>query len=416
MAVTITSSSLPPQTGGIASSSSLTVVANTKKLIFFIALDNSNTTTNNIAPSVVSWNGVNATLVGNTPSDASSPFGQPQWVYEINNPTAGTGTATVNHATQYHHITIAAIVSPTPVTVTYSDFNTRGTGTSFSRSMPSSAGDTVLYSVLADALNGTDVVANNGSVELVVTGGSSRQLLRLSKTTSSGLISSENWTLTTSQRYSAVAVNIADGVYQVDSVNGSSSNPAINVDSVNTANTTGIGTITSLNISDGTRSISPSVNMPSGDGTFSFTWPYSDGTIAPLFDVPVTATFGDGVRTVSIVGTYPIPSNYSSVTFIGATNLSPYHLGSVLTLLDEQRFYWPNGIIISSDGSLDMNGLSSPYVLNGLLHNTHTGGDGSIVAVTLTINVTGGGSVDTKPSTTRLITTPVSMLITKSVT
>lgn len=189
----------------------------------------------------------------------------------------------------------------------------------------------------------------------------------------------------------------------VDDINGSSSNPAIDVSSSNTANTTGFGTITTLTISDGTRSLAAIPSMPSGDGTFTFTWPYADGVIAPLFG-SVTATFGDGTNSAAMVGNTPVPTGYASVTFAGATDISEYYLGHVLTLPDSSRMYYPttNGAVIGADGSLEFATL--PYTLNAMLHNVNSGGDGTITSVTVTITESGAVIVDGGGLTTRGLT------------
>lgn len=372
MAIPVTSVVPAPNAAGVASTASVTVAANTKLMLFFIALDNSNSAANNTPPSVVSWNGVTATLVTNIVTDTGAPFGQCQYLYKIENPTPGTGTATVNHATQYHHQIILNLVSTNVLTPTYSVNTVRGTGTAPSISMTSAVGDLTLFSIAADALDPTGVVANNGSTQVNVTGGASRQTYRVSSSISAGATNSENWTLASSQRYSALAVNIVEGLVIVDSINGSGSNPTIDVAGSNTASTTGLGTITSLSVSDGTRAISATPSMPSGDGTFAFTWPYADGVVAPLFGA-VTATFNDGSRSAAMAGTMLLPATHASVTFSGATDISEHHLGHVLTLTDGKRLYYPttNGAVVNADGSMAFNTL--PHTLNAMLHDVTTG-------------------------------------------
>lgn len=174
----------------------------------------------------------------------------------------------------------------------------------------------------------------------------------------------------------------------VDDINGDTVNPDIDVAATNTATTTGLGTITSLTIGDGTRTLAAIPSMPSGDGTFAFTWPYADGVVAPLFG-SVTATFGDGTNSAAMVGNTPVPSGYASVTFSGATDIGDYYLGHALTLPDGMRMYYPiaNGAVVNPDGSLGFTSL--PYTFNTMLHNVHSGGDGTITSVTVDITATG---------------------------
>lgn len=388
---TFTVSTITAGTG--LQSSSVTVAANTKELWFVIALDNSNSAANNVPPSEVSWNSVNASLVDNTVIDSVSPFGQCMWLYKIIAPTPGTGLATVNHSSsQFHHQFLIAIVNTGDITTNVGVNTIRGTGTSTSLTVDSSNGDDSLFFLAVDSIDFANISDSNGTL-IGSTGGASRQSLVAYKVNSSGMSNTENFSWTASQRYAGFALNVADGVHRVDSINGSSSNPTINVAGVNTALTTGMGTITGATISDGTRTGNAIPNMPSGDGSFSFTWPYADGDIRPLFDVPVTAKFTDGTRYVSMAGTYPLPSNYNTVTWLGATNISPYHLGSVLTLTDGNFMHYENAYVsINQDGSMSfILGTTFPYVINGLLQDATSGvitrviitvaSDGAVISV-----------------------------------
>lgn len=390
MAITYIATTITAAAGGtVGTSTSFSTDANTRALLFFIYADASNTAANNTNPSEVSWNGINATLVAKV-ANSVSPLGQMQFIYKIDNPVVGTAQARVNHATQFHHHSVFRISAALPVTISASTINFN-TNTAPSSSITAASGCTVLHSVVADGRNLADITINGGSTLAWSDGSSSRQAAKISVvSTSSGGTESESWTLSASSRWSASSVTIVEGVVAVDTINGSSSNPSIDVSGTNTATTSGLGTITSISISDGTRALSAIPAMPSGDGSFTFTWPYADGVVAPLFG-SVTATFSDGLDTAAMVGTTSIPSGYASVTFTGATDISEYHLGHVLTLTDEKMLYYPttNGAVISTDGSLSFTTL--PYTLNAMLHNVHSGGDNTITSVT--IEITSGGEV-----------------------
>jgi hypothetical protein len=390
MAISYIATTITAAAGGtVGTSTSFSTDANTRALLFFIYADASNTAANNTNPSEVSWNGINATLVAKV-ADSVSPLGQMQFIYKIDNPGIGTAQARANHATQFHHHSVFRISAALPVTINASTINFN-TGTAPSSSITAASGCTVLHSVVADGRNLADITINGGSTLAWSDGSSSRQAAKISAIASSGGgTESESWTLTASSRWSAASVTIVEGVIAVDTINGSSSNPSIDVSGTNTATTSGLGTITSISMSDGTRALSAIPSMPSGDGSFAFTWPYADAVIAPLFG-SVTTTFGDGANAAAIVGTTAIPSGYASVTFVGATDISSSHLGHVLTLTDGKRMYYPttNGAVINADGSLAFTTL--PYTLNAMLHNVHSGGDNTITSVT--IDITGIGEV-----------------------
>ena len=392
MSSTFTQAVLSAAAAGVNSSGSVVVPANTKMMFFFVCADASNTAANNIDPATVSWNSINATKLFKIANNASGT-GQCLTVYGIANPAAATSTAIVNHSGQFHHQAIVCVANTQPLTITFSADTFYGTTSTPSVSIASAVGDQTIFMVLSDSLTGPSQITIDGSSTLLSSDGGTRQTFKISTSTSTGTTQSESWTLASAQRTSAVAINIHEGVVQVDSINGSASNPAIDVSATNTATTTGLGDITSITVSDGTRSINPTPNMPSGDGNFAFTWPYTDGITAPIFGTPVTATFSDGANSAAMAGTYPLPSNYNTVTWLGATNISPYHLGSVLTLTDGNFMHYENAYVsINQDGSMSfILGTTFPYVINGLLQDATSGvitrviitvaSDGAVISV-----------------------------------
>lgn len=413
MASTFTQAVLSAGAAGLNSSGSVVVPANTKMMFFFVCADASNTAANNIDPNIVSWNSINATKLFKIANNASGT-GQCLTVYGIANPAAATSTAIVNHSGQFHHQAIVCVANTQTLTITFSADTFYGTTSTPSVSIASAVGDQTIFMVLSDGLTGPSQITINGSSTLLSSDGGTRQTFKISTSTSTGTTQSESWTLASAQRTSALAINIHEGVVQVDTINGASSNPAIDVSATNTATTTGLGDITSITVSDGTRSISPTPNMPSGDGTFAFAWPYTDGVTAPIFGTPVTATFSDGIKSAAMTGTYPLPSDYNSVTWLGATNLSPHHLGSVLTLVDGNFMHYPNSnVTINPDGYMSfILGTIFPYDINGLLQDATTGvitrvtvtvsADGTIIGVAFAKKITATKLTATKLTATKL--------------
>lgn len=186
--------------------------------------------------------------------------------------------------------------------------------------------------------------------------------------------------------------NIIDSVSvataTVESINGISTNPPVIAGEVNIVDTTDVGTVSSITVSDGTRTISGTPNMPNGDGSFTLPFPYAEGSIVPLFGA-VTTTFIGVLGVGAKASILTLATDWRAVVFSAATNISSEHLGSVLSLSDNMRFYYPavNGAVIDSDGVMEFTIL--PYTFLGLLHKTHSGGDYSIEHVTLAIEANG---------------------------
>jgi len=176
---------------------------------------------------------------------------------------------------------------------------------------------------------------------------------------------------------------------EVTDVNGAGTTKTnVDVGATSTVTTTGMGTITSVTATGGGFSSSATPAMPAGVGSITWAWPWADGSIqAPFGDVSMV--FADGSTTATITETLTIPTTNNSVTMLGATDLSEYHLGHVLTIPDDLLIYYPNanGVIILPNGHVSA--LSLPHTLNILLHNLQPGGDGSIDVVSITLNDAG---------------------------
>lgn len=198
-----------------------------------------------------------------------------------------------------------------------------------------------------------------------------------------------------SNRYGdAVNILINGLAITIDTINGDSSNPDIDVTASNTATTTGLGTVTACTFTDSSGFVSTATpSMPSGDGSFVFAWPWADGSQQAKFG-SVTASMTDGTLTATLPSNMPLPATYSSTTWSGATDLGEFYLGHYLTLTNDNRVYYPTvvdgvTVTINPDGWMSFSSL--PVTVPLLLHDCRSGGTG--VITTKTLYVTSGGAV-----------------------
>lgn len=206
----------------------------------------------------------------------------------------------------------------------------------------------------------------------------------------------KTWTaFVPSNQYGAGVNIIINGLaITIDTINGDSSNPDIDVTASNTATTTGLGTITATTFTDSSGFVSTATpTMPSGDGSFVFVWPWADGTQQAKFG-SVTASVTDGTLTATLPANLALPSTYSSTTWSGATDLGEFYLGHYLALTNDNRVYYPTvvdgcTVTINADGWMSFSSL--PVTVPLLLHDCRTGGTGLITTKTLV--VTAGGAV-----------------------
>lgn len=187
---------------------------------------------------------------------------------------------------------------------------------------------------------------------------------------------------------------ITSPLMSIDTINSDSSNPDIDVTASNTATTTGLGTITACTFTDSSGFVSTATpTMPSGDGSFVFTWPWADGSQQAKFG-SVTASMTDGTLSATLPSNMPLPSTYSSTTWSGATDLGEFYLGHYLTLTNDNSVYYPTvvegtTVTINADGWMSFSSL--PVTVPLLLHDCRSGGTG--VITTKTLIVTEGGAV-----------------------
>ncbi len=176
----------------------------------------------------------------------------------------------------------------------------------------------------------------------------------------------------------------------VTDVNGAGTTKTpVNVGSTSTVTCSGMGNITSVTATGTSGFVSNAIpSMPSGVGTISWSWPWADGSIQAQFG-DVSMVFSDGATTATITETLTLPSSHSPVTLSGATNLSPYHLGSVLTLDDDKKIYYANanGVVILPNGAISSSKV--PLDIDMLLHSVQGGGDGSITRIVVSLTSSG---------------------------
>jgi hypothetical protein len=173
---------------------------------------------------------------------------------------------------------------------------------------------------------------------------------------------------------SATSVNYEyAGAYSIDTINGESVNPAIDVSAINTATKTGLGTVTAMTMSNGSRSISGTPTMVGGNVSFGLPWPWADNSVVPPFG-PVTITFTDTLgnsATKSSIAS--VPSGYAETVWSGATDLGDYYLGHFVALPNGNKIWYQTapGITFSPNGLITANSI--PATVNAMLYDSGTG-------------------------------------------
>lgn len=201
----------------------------------------------------------------------------------------------------------------------------------------------------------------------------------------------------TSRYGNAVNIIINGLAITIDTINGDGSTPDVDVTASNTATTTGLGTITACTFTDSSGFVSTATpTMPSGDGSFVFTWPWVDGSQQAKFG-SVTASMTDGTVTATLPANLALPATYSSTAWSGATDLGEFYLGHYLTLTDTNRVYYPtvvDGITVTINPDGWMSFSSLPVAVPLLLHDCRSGGTGVITTKTLIVTESGAVVVD----------------------
>jgi len=199
--------------------SSYTVPAGVDFLYIYVYADNGNVTSP--LPDLVEWNSIAATLVSAIPTDAGGT-GQLHFVYRIPAPAAATGNLRARHPTIQFGVAAACVSCDGTLTVTTSAFN-YANSTSASASVASTSGNTTLFSLTVNNVDGTSVSETGGQTVLSEGGTAANAMHQLSQEVSSGVTNSATWTISAAQRWSAIAINFHETSQAVVSINGGAS-------------------------------------------------------------------------------------------------------------------------------------------------------------------------------------------------
>ena len=309
MTITVVNSGkFSPQTGGANRNGSVTIPADTKIFYCHIFGDATNSTANSTLPSVVTLNGVSMTYVTQTPINNPSPTGQVQFLYKVENPSAGTFTLSVT-TTQYFFVAFECVVSTNPVIATIGTVN-YATSTTPSASVSSSTGNTVIFTIVADATDNTTGITGDGSLTILQKdGGTSRCGYNVGYKTSAGNPSATSWTIPVSEQWSALGINLNDDIYTIDSID----DPIPSGDTFDFTYS-GFTAITGIT-TDVSNLTVDSIAYLAGDGTASVVG-FAEGALYPEIPTAAQFTFTDGTHNFAIDTNVSAPTGFTKVDVV----------------------------------------------------------------------------------------------------
>lgn len=346
--------------GNVIGTDNYTVPSNTDRLLIFVYVDIANSTV--VAPDLVEWNSVAASQAKAIAVNGGGT-GQVHFAYEIQNPTAGTGNLRVRHPTTYFSYAAVCVSVDGTLTITYSEFN-YANSTSQSVSIASASGDLTIFSLTVNNVDTTAVSETGGqTVPSGGEGGSSANAMhQLSYKVSSGATNSATWTVTGSQRGSAIAVNFHETSQSVTSINGGSTIEAgeTGVPAVTTGFTGLPLSITTDQAGLTCSNIGGSTNAPTFD---VIGW--VENTAYPKLPVSALFTFTRNTESANASQTVTVPTGYVAQTFAGAITDDDTYITEAITDLGhvaegadlyyvpyDDLFIFPDGKIqVTSDGT-----------------------------------------------------------------
>jgi len=309
MTITVVNSGkFAAQSGGSNRNGSVTIPADTKIFYCHIFCDATNSTANSTLPSVVTLNGVSMTYVTQTPINNPSPTGQVQFLYKVENPSAGTFTLSVT-TTQYFFVAFECVVSTNPVIATIGTVN-YATSTTPSASVSSSTGNTVIFTIVADATDNTTGITGDGSLTILQKdGGASRCGYNVGYKTSAGNPSTTSWTIPVSEQWSALGINLNDDVYTIDSIDD-----PIPSGSIGDYTYSGFTAITGITTNVSNLTVD-TITYSAGSGTFRVVG-FAEGALYPEIPTAAQLTFTDGSHNFAINTNVSAPDGFIKVDVV----------------------------------------------------------------------------------------------------
>lgn len=343
---------------GVTLTQSYTVPSGADELLIFIYADNANATAP--LPDLVEYGGVNATLVSAIPTDAGGT-GQLHFLYRILNPTAGTANLRVRHSVYYFAAGAVCIsVDSASYTTTFSAFN-YANSTSPSSTIASASGDKTLFSLTVNNVDTTAVSETGGQTVLSEGGSSSQAMHQLSQKTSAGATNSTTWTVSSGQRWSAIAINVHESAQTITSINGGSP-ITVGQTGVPIVHSGFTGTATS--VTTNRAGVTATITAGDANSTTVNISGWADGSPYPVVDNNVTFTVSRSGESASGDQTLTRPANYDQVTFSGAItddpNLIGYHLQAAGHVVEGGTFDYRNDQVATLTVLADTDWTSDP--------------------------------------------------------
>lgn len=309
MTITVVNSGkLAQQTGGSNRNGSVVIPANTKIFYCHIFYDATNNTANSALPSVATLDGNAMTYVTQTPINNPSPTGQVQFLYKVDSPPAGTFILSVTTVATFF-VAYECVVSTSPVIATIGTVN-YATSTAPSATVSSSSGNTVIFTIVADATDNTTGITGDGSLTILQKdGGTSRCGYNVGYKTSAGNPSTTSWTIPVSEQWSALGINLNDDVYTINSID----DPIPSGDTFDYTYS-GFTAITGIS-TDVTNLTVDSITYSSGSGTARVVG-FTEGALYPEVPTAAQFTFTDGTHNFAIDTNVSAPVGFTKVDVV----------------------------------------------------------------------------------------------------
>lgn len=302
------SGKLAQQASGSNRNGSVTIPSNTQVFYCHVYYDSVNNTAGSTPPTVATLNGSSMTLVTQTPINNPSPTGQTQFLYKVDTPTAGTFTLSVT-GSQIFFVAYESVVSVDPVVATIGTVN-YATSTTPSATVSSSNGNTVIFSVVADATDSVTGITGDGSLTILQKdGGTSRCGYNVGYKTSAGNPSATSWTIPVSEQWSAFAINLNNDVYVINSID----DPIPSGDTFDYTYS-GYTSITGITTNVSNLTVD-SITYSAGNGTARVVG-FAEGALYPEIPTAAQFTFTDGTHNFAIDTNVSAPTGFTKVDVV----------------------------------------------------------------------------------------------------
>jgi len=226
----------------------------------------------------------------------------------MDNPSAGTFTLLIT-ATQYFFTAFECVVSTSAIIATIGTVN-YATSTAPSATVSSSTGNTVIFTVVADATDNTTGITGDGSLTILQKdGGTSRCGYNVGYKTSAGNPSATSWTIPVSEQWSALGINLNDDIYTIDSID----DPIPSGDTFDFTYS-GFTAITGVT-TDVSNLTVDSITYSAGSGTARVVG-FAEGALYPEIPTAAEFTFTDGTHNFAIDTNVSAPTGFTKVDVV----------------------------------------------------------------------------------------------------